>query len=136
MLLEAAKHLTAAFLLGTTMTAMLLGHWYLIAHNLSIKPLLRLHFAMFVAFGLRLATVGVALAWALTTHAPDKVSWLWLVLRVGAGLFGAGILSSMAFAAAKLRATQSATGILYVVVVFVLVGELTDQLLLEHLSGM
>lgn len=133
--LDAAQHLSAALLLGTTMTAMLLGHWYLIAHGLSITPLLRLHYAMFVAFGLRLICVGVALALALTTHAPDQVSWLWLALRVGAGLLGAGILSGMAFSAAKIRATQSATGILYVVVVFVLVGELTDQLLLEHLSG-
>jgi hypothetical protein len=134
-LLEGFQHLSAALLLGSTMTAMLLGHWYLIAHNLSITPLLRLHYAMFVAFGLRLLCVLLVLIMALATTHLDKLSWLWLSLRIGAGLAGAGILAYMAYAAAKIRSTQSATGILYVVVVFVLVGEITDQLLLSHLMG-
>lgn len=133
--LDGFDHLSAALLLGTSMTAMLLGHWYLIAHNLSIAPLLRLHYAMFIAFGLRLVCVLVLLAVALASTSLDQLSWLWLSLRIGAGLLGAGILGYMAYASARIRSTQSATGILYVVVVFVLVGELTDQLLLSHLSG-
>src|SRR6185436_8543994 len=104
-----------ALLLGTSMTAMLLGHWYLIAHNLSIVPLLRLHYAMFFAFALRLVCVLVMLAVALSSTSLDQLSWLWLSLRIGAGLLGAGILGYMAYAAARIRSTQSATGILYVV---------------------
>jgi hypothetical protein len=38
-------------------------------------------------------------------------------------------LSWMAWQAARIRSTQSATGILYVVVIFCFVGELTSQLL-------
>jgi hypothetical protein len=134
-ILEGFQHVTAIMLLGSTMTAMLLGHWYLIAHNLSITPLLRLHYAMFLALVLRLLCVALVLGVSLTSSRLDAVAWSWLSLRVGAGLLGVGILGYMAYASAKIRSTQSATGILYVVVVFVLVGEITDQLLLAHLLG-
>ena len=41
------------------------------------------------------------------------------------------ILGALAWQAAKIRSTQSATGILYVVVIFCFLGELTSQLLLN-----
>jgi hypothetical protein len=55
--------------------------------------------------------------------------WLWLGLRWMAGLVGPAILGWMAWNCARVRSTQSATGILYVVVIFVFIGELTDQLI-------
>ena len=127
---------TAAALLGAAMTAMLLGHWYLIAPNLSITPLLRLHYALFASLAVRCLVVGFTLVAAYINRAGfDGVTWLWLAPRVGAGLAGAAVLATMAWAAARIRSTQSATGILYVVVVFVLLGELTDQLLHQHWGG-
>lgn len=134
-LAERACDASASLLLGAAVTAMLLGHWYLIAPNLTTAPLLRLHRLLFLALGLRTLTVVVALTAASGgSFAFDRLGWLWLAVRAGAGLFGAGVLCKMSWEAAKIRSTQSATGILYVVVIFVFVGELTDQLLMEHLT--
>jgi amino acid permease len=44
-------------------------------------------------------------------------------LRLLAGVILAFVLGLMAFSCAKRKANQSATGILYVAVVFVLIGE-------------
>ena len=46
------------------------------------------------------------------------------------GLFGVLALGWMAWESARLRSTQSATGILYVVVVFCFIGELLSQVLM------
>jgi hypothetical protein len=42
----------------------------------------------------------------------------------------------MAWQAAKIRSTQSATGILYVVVIFCIVGELTSQILSRNTGNL
>jgi len=42
----------------------------------------------------------------------------------------------MALETARIRSTQSATGILYVVVILVFLGELTSQLLGEKTGGL
>jgi hypothetical protein len=135
-------HVSSAAVLGLTTTAMLLGHWYLIAPNLSLQPLLRLHHALFIALAVRTVLVAGLVAfsavglpglqsWAQSTLQFDKLAWLWLATRVLAGLIGAAVLTWMSFRAA-VDSTQSATGILYVVTIFVFVGELTDQLLRQH----
>jgi hypothetical protein len=128
-------HATSAAVLGLATTAMLMGHWYLIAPTMSLQPLLRLLLALFVALGLRMLTTGVAL-WQWSVHAEtaagDQLAWLWLVLRWGAGFIGCLVLTWMAWQSARIRATQSATGILYVVVIFTFIGELTHLLLKAH----
>jgi hypothetical protein len=131
-----AQDATAAAYLGLALTAMLLGHWYLIAPNLSITPLLRLLTALFVATGLRSLSVGAGL-WMATDGRFDfgYLGWLWLALRVLAGLVAAPALFWMAWESAKIRSTQSATGILYAADVLAVVGELTDQLLMAHLAA-
>ena len=45
------------------------------------------------------------------------------------GLAGPAVLSYLTWETAKIRSTQSATGILYVVVILCFLGELTSQLL-------
>src|SRR5262249_4423911 len=50
----AADGLTSASLLGVALTAMLMGHSYLIAPAMSLTPLRRLLIGLFVALGLRL----------------------------------------------------------------------------------
>src|SRR5262249_37027604 len=54
---------------------------------------------------------------------------LWLPLRWGLGFVGPLVLGGMAWQTARMRSTQSATGILYVVVIFCFLGELTAELL-------
>ena len=53
--------------------------------------------------------------------------WLWLPVRWLVGFAGPLLLGWMAWRCAGIRSTQSATGILYVVVVLVFIGELTGE---------
>jgi hypothetical protein len=56
--------------------------------------------------------------------------YVFLSLRWLAGLLGVLGLTAMTWQTLKIPNTQSATGILYVAVIFVFLGELTSQLLL------
>ena len=130
-----ADDFSSAALLGSVTTAMLMGHSYLIAPAMSLTPLLRLLAALFGSLLLRLAVAVVGL-WYWTAD-PARVNLetaLWLVPRWGLGLVGPLVLGWMAWETARIRSTQSATGILYVVVIFCFLGELTSQLLLARVG--
>jgi hypothetical protein len=123
---------TSAALLGTVLTAMLLGHFYLISPALSIRPLLRLLAALAVALVVRLLVDGVALARWTTEHSLGTLNTdvaLWLPVRWLVGFLAPLVLTWMTWQTARIRSTQSATGILYVVVIFCFLGELTSLLL-------
>jgi hypothetical protein len=128
-----ADDFTSAALLGAATTAMLIGHSYLIAPAMSLTPLLRLLAALFITVLMRtvLAVVGL---WHWTADASliNLETGLWLIPRWGLGIAGPLALGWMAWETAKIRSTQSATGILYVVVIFCFLGELTSQLLLSQ----
>jgi hypothetical protein len=130
--------LTSALLLGTAMTAMLMGHSYLIAPSMSIQPLLRLLGGLFVALILRAAVAGLGL-WSWTgldtLRTLNEVSFL-LPVRWGIGLACPLVLGILAWKTARIRSTQSATGILYVVVIFAFLGELTSQVLSRMTGAM
>jgi hypothetical protein len=124
--------LTSAGLLGSALSAMLMGHSYLIAPSMSLGPLMRLLAAVAVALGARMAADGLALAsWtgghSLGTLTGDAA--LWLPVRWLVGFAAPLVLTWMAWQAARIRSTQSATGILYVVVICCSLGELTGLLL-------
>ncbi len=127
-----ADDAASAALLGAVMTAMLLGHFYLIAPGMSLTPLLRMLGAVAVATLVRMAVAGLGLwSWSADhslTNLAD-VTVLWLPLRWALGFAGPLVLAWMAWRAARIRSTQSATGILYVAVIFCFLGELTGQLL-------
>jgi hypothetical protein len=124
---------TSAALLGTALTAMLMGHSYLIAPAMSLTPLLTLLGAAGVAVLLR-AAVSAAGLWSWTGGHPsftlEQETVVWLTVRWGVGIAGTLVMGWMAWQSARIRSTQSATGILYVVVIFCFLGELTGQLLL------
>jgi hypothetical protein len=136
---EAAKIATALWILdpvaggavlGFTMAAMLLGHWYLNAPGMSLVPLKRLVTCLMAALLARALLGGVGLALELTTHgAFDLSQWLFVAMRWLMGLVGSLVVAFMARQTLKIPNTQAATGILYVGVVFTFVGELTAQLL-------
>jgi hypothetical protein len=127
-----AGGLASGALLGLATTAMLMGHSYLIAPSMSLSPLFRLLRALAVAIVLRGVVAGVSL-WSWTNGHPlsnlKEVAVFWLPLRWAMSFVGPLVLSWMAYQATKIRSTQSATGILYVVVIFCFLGELTGQLL-------
>jgi hypothetical protein len=120
--------LTSAALLGTATTAMLLGHSYLVMPTMSIVPLLRILGALFAALIARAAVAGVWL-WMASAGKLDGDTLIWLGLRWVLGFILPLVLGVMAWQTARIRSTQSATGILYVVVIFCFLGELTSQLL-------
>jgi hypothetical protein len=119
---------------GSTTTAMLMGHSYLISPAMTIAPLLRLIAAVGVSVALRIALACIGL-WEWTSTQPtsrvEGELLVWLPVRWALGLIAPLVLGWMAWEAARIRSTQSATGILYVVVIVSFLGELTSQLLVE-----
>lgn len=134
-----ADDLAAAALLGSTTTAMLMGHSYLIAPAMSLTPLYRLLGALAAALGLRVVLACVGL-WLWTAQRGggnlETEMVLWLPVRWALGLLGPMFLGWMAWETARIRSTQSATGILYVVVVVCFLGELTSQLLVARTGSL
>ncbi|HVX13436.1 MAG TPA: hypothetical protein VHC22_19790 [Pirellulales bacterium] len=120
--------------LGVTMGAMLLGHWYLNAPGMSLAPLNRLTDLMIAVLLVRAVLAGVGLA--LTCRAGDSfqlAQWLFVAMRWLTGLAGALAAALAVKKILKIPNTQSATGILYVGVVLTFIGELTAQLLSRDL---
>ncbi len=122
--------LSGGAVLGTTMAAMLLGHWYLNSPGMSLAPLVRLTTGMIAAVVLRAAVsgVGLTLSWQAAGHFSTN-QWLFIGLRWLTGIAGAMAVAVAARQTLKVPNTQSATGILYVGVIVTFLGELTAQLL-------
>lgn len=123
--------LTSGLLLGLVMTAMLLGHWYLNTPSMKLGPLKRLILAILVLVVIRSVVCGVGLTGELLAENEARnfgwYSLLWL--RWLSGIFGVLFLGVMTWQTLKIPNTQSATGILYVAVMFSFLGELSSQLL-------
>jgi hypothetical protein len=134
-----AGGLSSALLLGAALSAMLMGHSYLTAPGLSLTPLYRLLAALGAALLLRLGVEAYALVSWTQQHELANLEGdvaLWLPLRWLVGFVAPGVLCWLAYLTARIRSTQSATGILYVVVIFCFLGELTGQLLaMQTVSG-
>lgn len=131
--LNASGRLASAFLLGSTLTAMLLGHHYLTAPAMSTDPLRRFVRCIGWGLGLRTAVAAVGLGWwaaGAPTGVPSAtVSPLFLAARWGMGLLGPAVAAVMTWKTVEIRSTQSATGILYIAMTLVLFGELTALVL-------
>jgi hypothetical protein len=128
--LEVLSVVTSGLLLGLTTAAMLLGHWYLNSPGMELEPLRRLLRLMAAAVVAQVIVSVIGLVGVV--QATDDVSFSWLlfvVLRWSFGLVFVLALVWMAWQTLKIPNTQSATGILYVAVIGVFVGELTGLLL-------
>jgi hypothetical protein len=126
--LNGAGRLASAFLMGSTLTAMLLGHHYLTAPAMSIDPLKRIVRCMGWGLGVRGLLAAVGLWWfhGMSGVADDPtVSPLFLAVRWGMGVVGPAVATMLAWKTVQIRSTQSATGILYIAMTLVLFGELT-----------
>jgi hypothetical protein len=120
----------SGLLLGITMAAMLLGHWYLNAPGMKIAPLEKLNLLIGAAVVVRAVVCGLGLAGHLQTVEPVAfVQWLMIGLRWGAGILGTLGLVAMTRSTLKIPNTQAATGMLYVAVITTFLGELVGQLL-------
>ena len=116
--------LSAALVLGTSMVAMSTGHWYLANAQLSFDILIRLCRMFVLAIGIKAVVVAIYAIWRFEDYwRLEDFYKLVMGVRIAAGIFFAVALALMSLSCAKRHANQSATGILYVAVVFVLIGE-------------
>ncbi len=132
-LLAALDGITSGLLMGAALTAMLIGHSYLISPGLTMMPLNRMLAWLFGTLAARIALTGVALfLWSHsdTGRTLTDASY-WLPVRWLVGFLAPAVFAFMAWLTARIRSTQSATGILYVVVICVFLGELIGMLLLR-----
>lgn len=123
------SHLTSGLLLGLTMAAMLLGHWYLNAPGMELEPLRRLLILLGVVVLLHAVVCGTGLWLEATSRHLATTWWLFVALRWLFGLVGVAALTVMAWKTLEIPNTQSATGILYVAVIGAFVGETMSLLL-------
>jgi len=126
----AGESLASGLVVGLTVHAMLLGHWYLNAPGMSVDALRAMIDWALAAWAIRLAiTLAAAVSGgAGPTIAGDTATAL-LALRWLAGLVGLPVLLVMSRKTLEIPNTQSATGILYVACLAAILGELTSQLL-------
>ena len=132
--------ISSTLFLGTSLFAMLFGHWYLIQFDLDKKLLKRV--ALFFVFTLvfRLFTYGWGLY--IFSHSPTLASdtfqsltslqghGLFFYMQLFIGLVLPMVLAYMIFETAKMGANQACTGLLYIVVLFIFMGEATSRYLL------
>ncbi|HJZ73602.1 MAG TPA: hypothetical protein VKE51_17795 [Vicinamibacterales bacterium] len=140
--LTVASFLTSSLFLGGACTAMILGHWYLVIPSMQVSHLqsiVRMHIASMIA---RVVVVAAAVWLAIATFRPDldqgpgfrhyifSIDGIFFWQRVLFGLAGPAVLSYLTWETAKIRSTQSATGILYVDFFTVVVGEVLAKYIL------
>lgn len=128
---SAAVSLLSGLVVGLTVHAMLLGHWYLNAPGMRVDALRRAIDVALVAWAARLVAAVAEAAPGLATFLDraDATSLALLALRWLAGLVGLPVLLVMSRKTLDIPNTQSATGILYVACLAAILGELTAQLL-------
>lgn len=130
--LAIASALSSAALLGGTCTAMVLGHWYLVIPSMEVRHLQKMTGFHIATLVWRIAIVGLVLAMAVGVPLAtgqslrryvSSVDGVFFWQRVLFGLAAPAVLGYMTWETAKIRSTQSATGILYVDFFTVVVGE-------------
>jgi protein NrfD len=138
--LTVASFVSSAALLGGACTAMILGHWYLVIPSMPVSHLQSIVKVHIVSMVIRVAVVGAAVFLAIVTWQPGlgpsfrhyitSAAGIFFWQRVLFGLAGPALLSYLTWETAKIRSTQSATGILYVDFFTVVVGEVLAKYLL------
>jgi hypothetical protein len=124
--------LSSAWLLGSVLTGMLLGHWYLTATAMPLAPLERLNQFLASAAVLRGIIAGVGLA-GCPVPIVGGTHLVWLLLRWLSGIAGPLAASVLVWRILKYRNTQSATGVLFAGVILVFLGEMAATLLSNEL---
>jgi hypothetical protein len=124
----ALSELSAAWLMGGAVTAMLLGHWHLTATSMSLAPLTRLNQLVGAAALARgfLAAAGLL---TLPEHRFTHLDQICYFLRWTSGCVGPIVMVLLVGRILRFRNTQSATGVLFAAVILIFIGETTAALL-------
>ncbi|PIP89879.1 MAG: hypothetical protein COW01_06435 [Bdellovibrionales bacterium CG12_big_fil_rev_8_21_14_0_65_38_15] len=126
--------LSSAGLLGIVTYAMVLGHWYLVVPKLSEKPLVIATIVLWIIMVLKIGWTGIEVSENADFFTPDTTkgagysfNMILLIMRAAWGYLVVGIMSIFSWRLIRMRSIQSATGMLYAMTFFVLVGELMAQ---------
>ena len=123
----------AALVSGSALAGMLLGHWYLVAPNLSFRPLRRAIDIVFIAVALQAAVIVLVILTAGST-VRGELLWsgdavpFWLLV-VGSGIVFTTGVALLTRHFARIRANQPATAMLYVLIISVVMGVVPAHLL-------
>jgi hypothetical protein len=128
-----------AGLLGISNFAMILGHYYLVVPKLTEEPLIYTLYVFWTILFLRLmSSVSVFLTAAQPflqegTELGDgyTFNWLFISMRYLWGYLAPFILSLFTYRLCRIRSIQSATGVLYIIEFFVIVGEMISIYLMS-----
>ncbi len=130
---------TASLLLGGFLIGMIFGHWYLI--NVDMPKRLLIRMAVILSAALMLKILAVAGTWLWIYQSPGPNDELIKLLtsfggygiffwqRILIGLAIPAIIAYMIWSTARIGSNQSATGIMYVGVAFIFIGELVAKFL-------
>jgi hypothetical protein len=129
---------SGALVLGAVATGMLLGHWYLIDLGLSLDPLQRLfrYFVAVLLVQLAVAVLTLITLWATSSEGAAAIATLWrehrplLLTRVVLGPLAALGVAWLIHRTLEIPQTMAATGLFYVAILAVLVGEMLGRLIL------
>ena len=133
----------SGLLLGAVTTGMLLGHWYLIDHGLSIDPFRHMlrFFVIMLLVQTALLLVNSGLLGLVGTQA--SVAGLRQLVQAHASLLtvrlllspvAAGALAWMIWKTLQIPQTMAATGLFYIAILSVLVGEFMSRFILFRTS--
>jgi hypothetical protein len=138
-LLYPLSFLNSALLLGAGSGGMLLGHWYLIDRDLSLEPLNRMlslyvfslcaQLSILLVGGVLLLVLGADPSVA-SVHRLLREHLPLLVTRLVVSPIGAAVLGVMIWRTLQIPQTMAATGLFYIAVLAVLVGEFLGRFIL------
>lgn len=138
-LLYPIDFVASALLLGTASTGMLLGHWYLIDLGLTLTPFRKMHRLFVGSIHLQVSALmlSITLLWlfAAPTFEP-ALGKLWLDhplllgLRIVLGPVAAYGLAWMIGRTLDVPQTMAATGLFYIALLAVVVGEILGRTIL------
>lgn len=130
-LLSFGYFLITMLFLGICNYTMILGHYYLVVPKLTEKPLLISLKIFWILFIIKLGLCAYSIYYhqdfflSGTTEGFGFIfNWIVISMRVLWGFVALGILSYFGYKLSAMRSIQSATGVFYIMVFFIFVGEL------------
>jgi hypothetical protein len=135
--------IASALVLGAVTAGMLLGHWYLIDRDLSIDPFRRMFRFFAVMLGVQAAGLGLTMAVIRIAGADTSTAELFRLLNEHRALFGVRLLLNplataglawMIWKTLQIPQTMAATGLFYIAILSVLVGEFMGRFILFRTS--
>jgi len=142
-LLYPISFLLSALLLGSVTVGMLIGHWYLIDTGQSLDPFVRIYKFFVAALVLQTGFLLLSAILIYVVGAPSSVAslkTLWakhtslVMTRVLVGQAGPLVLSWMIWRTLQIPHTMAATGLFYIALLGVFVGEILGRQILTLAS--